>query len=679
MASGHAHAAWNSRHACLRVHSPVECDVVHVICMPLDAARLHLRPARRARRLPARLPGHLRAADHGRERPRGRQFAARRTIRRRPACCAPRSRATSIAPIPTSACCIRCGASAARAKAGSSASRGTRRSRRSPRGSRDIAASADGPQAIVPYSYAGTMGLLQYASMDRRFFHRLGASLLDRTICASAGKAGWAAAIGASVGMDVEQFEHSRLIVIWGSNPVTSNLHFWTRAQEAKRRGAKLIAIDPYRSATAEKCHEHIALLPGTDGALALGPHARADRGRPGRPRLHRPLHARLRRELAARAAAVDAGARRADLRHHGGAGHGARARLRHDQARRHPRQLRHAARARAAATRCARSPACRRWSARGAIPRAARCSRRRAPIPVDHARARAARPDPRHAAHDQHVRDRRRAARRARSAGPRDLRLQLESGRGRAGVGEGARGLRARGPVLSSSTRSSRPTPPTSPTSCCRRPRSSSRSTCTRRTATCTRWPTTRRSRRWAKRCPTPRCSAGSPRAWASPSPASATATTTSRGRRGGATDPRAARPRLGRAEARRLAAARPARRPTRRSRKATSRRRRASASSRARRRRRWARTRCPTSLPPRESAATNPELARRYPLAFISPPARNFLNSSFANLPAFVAEEKHAEARSQSATTPPRAASPTATSCASATTAAASRRPRA
>ena len=135
----------------------------------------------------------------------------------------------------------------------------------------EIARSADGPQAIVPYSYAGTMGLLQGSSMDRRFFHRLGASLLDRTICASAGKAGWGAAIGASVGMDVEQFEHSRLIVIWGSNAVTSNLHFWTRAQEAKRRGAKLIAIDPYRSVTAEKCHEHIALLPGTDGALALG------------------------------------------------------------------------------------------------------------------------------------------------------------------------------------------------------------------------------------------------------------------------------------------------------------------------------------------------------------------------------------------------------------------------
>ncbi len=134
-----------------------------------------------------------------------------------------------------------------------------------------ISESPEGPEAIVPYSYAGTMGLLQYGSMDRRFFHRLGASLLDRTICSTAGKAGWAAVVGASIGTDVEQFENSKLILIWGSNPVVSNLHFWTRAQEAKRRGAKLIAIDPYRSATADKCHEHVALLPGTDAALALG------------------------------------------------------------------------------------------------------------------------------------------------------------------------------------------------------------------------------------------------------------------------------------------------------------------------------------------------------------------------------------------------------------------------
>jgi anaerobic selenocysteine-containing dehydrogenase len=134
-----------------------------------------------------------------------------------------------------------------------------------------IAASADGPQAIVPYSYAGTMGLLHYASMDRRFFHKLGASLLDRTICATAGRAGYLATIGAAIGTDLEQFENAKLILIWGSNPIVSNLHLWSRVQEAKRQGAKLIAIDPYRSLTAEKCHQHLALLPGTDAALALG------------------------------------------------------------------------------------------------------------------------------------------------------------------------------------------------------------------------------------------------------------------------------------------------------------------------------------------------------------------------------------------------------------------------
>src|SRR5271165_2014198 len=136
---------------------------------------------------------------------------------------------------------------------------------------RQIAASPDGPQAILPYSYAGTMGLLQSSSMDRRFFHKLGASLLDRTICSSAGKAGYAVTIGASIGTDVEQFENAKLILIWGSNPIVSNLHLWSRVQAAKRRGAKLVAIDPYRSLTAEKCHVHLALLPGTDAALALG------------------------------------------------------------------------------------------------------------------------------------------------------------------------------------------------------------------------------------------------------------------------------------------------------------------------------------------------------------------------------------------------------------------------
>lgn len=131
--------------------------------------------------------------------------------------------------------------------------------------------SARDPQAILPYSYCGTMGLVQGESMSLRFFNKLGASLLDRTICATAGATGYRYTIGSSIGTDLEQFQDAKLILIWGGNPIASNLHFWMRAQEAKRRGATLIAIDPYRSLTAEKCHQHIALLPGTDAALALG------------------------------------------------------------------------------------------------------------------------------------------------------------------------------------------------------------------------------------------------------------------------------------------------------------------------------------------------------------------------------------------------------------------------
>jgi len=127
------------------------------------------------------------------------------------------------------------------------------------------------PLAILPYSYAGTMGFVQGESMSMRFFNKIGASDLDRTICASAGSVGYKYTIGAKIGTDTEQFEHAKLIIIWGSNPIASNLHFWVKVQEAKRKGATIIAIDPYRSLTAEKCHQHIDLLPGTDAALALG------------------------------------------------------------------------------------------------------------------------------------------------------------------------------------------------------------------------------------------------------------------------------------------------------------------------------------------------------------------------------------------------------------------------
>jgi anaerobic selenocysteine-containing dehydrogenase len=130
---------------------------------------------------------------------------------------------------------------------------------------------AEDPGQILPYSYGGTMGLVQGESMSMRFFHKLGASFLDRTICASAGTAGHEITLGSRIGVDIELVDEAKLIIFWGSNAITSSVHFWARAQEAKRRGATLVAIDPYRSLTAEKCHTHIALLPGTDSALALG------------------------------------------------------------------------------------------------------------------------------------------------------------------------------------------------------------------------------------------------------------------------------------------------------------------------------------------------------------------------------------------------------------------------
>lgn len=150
----------------------------------------------------------------------------------------------------------------------------------------DIAArlkaiAARDPQRILPYSYAGTMGWVQGEGMGSRLFHRMGASMLDRTICSSPGVTALQYTLGGAVGMDVERFADSKLILIWGSNPITSSVHFWAIAQEAKRRGAKLIAIDPYRTDTALKCHEHIALMPGTDAALALGiMHLLIDQGR---------------------------------------------------------------------------------------------------------------------------------------------------------------------------------------------------------------------------------------------------------------------------------------------------------------------------------------------------------------------------------------------------------------
>jgi anaerobic selenocysteine-containing dehydrogenase len=136
---------------------------------------------------------------------------------------------------------------------------------------REIAASADGPQAILPYSYAGTMGKLQYGSLDRRFFHRLGASLLDRTICATAGVAGSEVTLGTRAAIDPEAAVHARYIVNWGSNTAVTNIHFWAVQHQARKLGAKIVTIDPHRSRTAARSDWWLPVRPGTDAALALG------------------------------------------------------------------------------------------------------------------------------------------------------------------------------------------------------------------------------------------------------------------------------------------------------------------------------------------------------------------------------------------------------------------------
>ena len=128
-----------------------------------------------------------------------------------------------------------------------------------------------GPESILPYSYAGTIGVLGYGSMDRRFFHRLGASQLDRTICSEAGGQAWNLVYGKKFGTPTEDVRLSKLILAWGANIHGNNIHLWPFVEEARRNGARLIVIDPYRTRTAAVADWHIAIRPGTDAALALG------------------------------------------------------------------------------------------------------------------------------------------------------------------------------------------------------------------------------------------------------------------------------------------------------------------------------------------------------------------------------------------------------------------------
>ncbi len=128
-----------------------------------------------------------------------------------------------------------------------------------------------GSEAILPYSFGGTLGALNGASMDRRFFHRLGASQLDRTICSSAGEAGLESVYGIKLGTEPEQFRHAKYIIAWASNIHANNVHLWPFIAEARRSGAKLVVIDPYRTRTAACADWYLPINPGTDAALALG------------------------------------------------------------------------------------------------------------------------------------------------------------------------------------------------------------------------------------------------------------------------------------------------------------------------------------------------------------------------------------------------------------------------
>jgi molybdopterin guanine dinucleotide-containing S/N-oxide reductase-like protein len=128
-----------------------------------------------------------------------------------------------------------------------------------------------GPEAILPYSFGGTLGMLNSASMDRRFFHRLGASQLARNICSAAGEAGLESVLGVKLGTEPEQFRHSRYIIAWAANIHGNNVHLWPFIEEARRQGAKLVVIDPYRTRTAACADWYLPINPGTDAALVLG------------------------------------------------------------------------------------------------------------------------------------------------------------------------------------------------------------------------------------------------------------------------------------------------------------------------------------------------------------------------------------------------------------------------
>lgn len=128
-----------------------------------------------------------------------------------------------------------------------------------------------GSQAIMPYSYLGNEGLVQGLTAGDAFFNRLGTTVNEKTFCASGSSTAWLLSVGPTGGVDPESFVHSKFIVIWACNSISTNLHHWPFVLEARKRGAKVVVIDTYRSRTAKAADWHICPKPGTDGALAMG------------------------------------------------------------------------------------------------------------------------------------------------------------------------------------------------------------------------------------------------------------------------------------------------------------------------------------------------------------------------------------------------------------------------
>ena len=128
-----------------------------------------------------------------------------------------------------------------------------------------------GPAALLPFGHAGTQGVLQCRTMSERLFNRLGASTLTGGLCGNTAGAGLAATQGTDLGIDPEDLRHARVILLWSTNTLVTNRHLWPILEEARAAGGRVICIDPVRTRTAVACDEHVQLLPGTDGALALG------------------------------------------------------------------------------------------------------------------------------------------------------------------------------------------------------------------------------------------------------------------------------------------------------------------------------------------------------------------------------------------------------------------------